>query len=316
MATRPGSAERLLFALVVSTVSWAAGCSKDGPTAAPSPLDDARAALDAGAPRRVVAALASLPERTGEALALELVALTELKAWGRVEAARAKLQGAERAVVECVFAAARRDVTADRLCRSRAGQAVASPVLEDAAQRAWARVAEDELRLVEAETRLRELIKARPTLANRKAFVAYLERNGFVAEAVVEVENWMKAEPSDGSLSGKLLGLLERKVRGDLLERRADDALAAARRVLELDPKREAIRYFLADALEMKGDTAGAEREREAAKKAGAKPPPAPDSFPGLEAGPGGAKPAPPGVPGVPGHGHGHGHDHDHEHDH
>jgi DNA-binding SARP family transcriptional activator len=177
-------------------------------------------------------------------------------------------------------------------------------------------VAEDELRLDEAETRLRAVIKARPTLANRKAFVAYLERNGFVAEAVVEVEAWMKVEPSDGSLKGKLLGLLERKVRGDLLERRADEAVAVATRILELDPKREAIRYFLADALEMKGDTAGAERERAAAKKAGATPPPAPDSFPGLDAGPGATKPAPPGLPGSPGHGHAPGHDHDHDHEH
>lgn len=303
----------------MSAVSWGGGCSsKEGePSSPPStPIEAARAALDAGAPKRAVSALSTGPERSGEALAIELVALTELNEWGRVEAGRSKLTGAERAVVDCVFAAARRDVTADRLCRTRAGSPTPSPVLEDAAQRAWARVAEDELRLDEAETRLRALIKARPTLANRKAFVAYLERNGFVAEAVVEVEAWMKAEPSDGSLKGKLLGLLERKVRGDLLERRADEAIAAARRILELDPKREAMRYFLADALELKGDKAGAEREREAAKKAGAVPPPAPDSFPGLEAGPGGAKPAPPGVPGVPGHGHGHGHDHDHDHDH
>lgn len=302
----------------MAVVSWGAGCSsKDGvPSSPPStPIEAARAALDAGAPKRVLSALSAGPERSGEALAIELVALTELNEWGRVEAGRSKLTGAERAVVDCVFAAARRDVTADRLCRTRASPATPSPVLEDAAQRAWARVAEDELRLDEAETRLRALIKARPTLANRKAFVAYLERNGFVAEAVVEVEAWMKAEPSDGSLKGKLLGLLERKVRGDLLERRADEAIAAAGRILELDPKREAMRYFLADALEMKGDKAGAEREREAAKKAGATPPPAPDSFPGLEAGPGAAKPAPPGVPGAPGHGHGHDHGaHDHDH--
>lgn len=295
-----------------------AGCSKDGPAPAPAkdPLSEARAALDAGAPRRVLAALESMSERTGEALAMELVALAELNQWGRVESARGRLTGAERGVVDCVFAAVRRDVTADRACRTRVG-AAANPALEDAALRAWARVAEDELRLAEAETRLRAVIKARPTLANRKAFVAYLERNGFVAEAVIEVERWMKVEPTDGSLEGKLLGLLERKVRGDLLERRADEAIAAAARILELDDKRQAVRYFLADALEMKGDKAGAERERAAAKKAGAVPPPAPDSFPGLEAGPGAGKPAPPGVPGAPGHAHppGHGHgDHDHDH--
>lgn len=263
----------------------------------------------------MLSALAALSERAGEGLALELVALTELSEWGKVEARRARLTGAERGVVDCVFEAARRDVTADRVCRERATGS-ASPTLEDAAARAWARVAEDGLRLDESETRLRALVKERPTLANRKAFVGYLERNGFVAEAVVEVEAWMKLEPSDGSLKGKLLGLLERKVRGDLLERRADEAVAVAKRILELDPKREATRFFLADALEMKGDGAGAEREREAAKKAGAKPPPAPDSFPGLEAGPGAGKPAPPGVPGAPGkHDHGHApHDHDHDH--
>ena len=285
-----------------------AACSKEAPPA--DPLSEATAALDEGLPKRVVSALSALPERSGEALALELVALTELSEWGRVEGRLDKLGGAELEVVRCVFGAARRDVMADRVCRERK-EVPKSAALDDAAVRAWAKVAEDERRLDEGELRLRQLVAKRPTLANRKAFVAYLERNGFVAEAVIEVEAWRKAEPADRSLDGKLVVLLERKVRGDLLERRADEAVGAAQRILELDPKRAQVRYFLADALEQKGDTAGAERERAAAKAAGAKPPPAPDSFPGLDAGPGEQKPPPPGLPGHHGHGHDH-HDHDH----
>jgi predicted Zn-dependent protease len=215
-----------------------------------------------------------------------------------------------------MFAAARRDVTGDRLCRAR-GAEPASQTLTDGAIRAWARVAEDELRLDESELRLRELVKQRPTIANRKAFVAYLERNGFVAEAVTEVEAWKKAAPEDGSLSSKLVALLERKVRGDLLDKRADAAESAARRVLELDPKRAAMRYFLADALELKGNKTGADAERALAKAAGAEKPPAPDTFPGMVApGPDG-KPGQPGQKPPPGTGHGHdGHDHGHDHDH
>ena len=279
-------------------------CSSSSKEAPADPLAEASLALDAGSARRVVTALAPLKERTGEALALELVALTELSEWGRVEAQLGKLTGPEKDAVLCVFGAARRDVTADRVCRERS-VVPKNPALDDAAVRAWARVAEDEQRLAEGELRLRELVSKRPTIANRKAFVAYLERNGFVAEAVVEVEAWRTAEPQDPTLEGKLLGLLERKVRGDLLERRNEDAEKAARRILELDPKRQQIRYFLADALEQKGDKVGADKERAAAQAAGAKPPPAPDSFPGLEAGPGHQKPAPPGLPG---------HDHDHDH--
>jgi len=251
--------------------------------------------------------------KDGLGLALRLMALIELNEWGRVEGLVPKLTGADHLAVKCMFAAVRRDVMADKICRER-GPEPDNATLSDGAVRAWARVAEDEMRLDEAELRLRGLLAKRSTIANRKAFVGYLERNGFVAEAVAEVEAWKKAAPEDGSLDNKLVTLLERKVRGDLLEKRAAEAEAAARRVLELDPKRAAMRYFLADALELRGDKSGAEAERAAAKAAGATEPPKPDTFPGMVAP--GRQPPGQKQPGAHPHGHDHGHDHDHDHDH
>jgi len=305
-------------------VGLVAGCQSDTSSVGPSTLVDpvdpmvaAAAALDAGAPKRALTALGEgrgTEPKAGLGLALRVMALIETNEWGRVERSISKLTGPELAAVTCMFAAARRDVTGDRLCRAR-GAEPASQTLIDGAIRAWARVAEDELRLAESELRLRELVGKRPTIANRKAFVAYLERNGFVAEAVTEVEAWKKAVPGDGSLDSKLVALLERKVRGDLLDKRAEAAESAARRVLELDPKRAAMRYFLADALDLKGDKAGAEAERAKAKAAGAEKPPAPDTFPGMVAPGKDGQPGQPGQKPPPGSGH-QGHDHGHDHDH
>lgn len=293
-------------ALLVAGIA-VAGCGEKAADKR-DPVTEASAALDAGLPRQALAALEGVGDTAPVVLALRLVAWSELSEWGRVEGKLGGLSGPEGQAVRCVFGAARRDVLADKVCRER--PPVDNAALEDAAVRARAKVAEDEHRLDEAEKRLRELVAKRPVIANRKAFVGYLERSGFVAEAVIEVEAWWKQSPEDGSLEPKLIGLLERKVRGDLLERRADAAESAARRILEIDPARGEVRYFLADALELKGDKDGAERERAQAKAKGFEAPPAPNTFPGFEGVPGGPGVAPPGVPG--GHAHDHGHDHDH----
>lgn len=255
-------------------------------------------ALDAGAPKRALDAL----DRAGAAEAglglMRVQALVETDEWGEAERRIAKLDPRERPVGDCLLASAREDVRAEKLCR--AAGTPEEPAVADAVKRALARALSRDMRLEEAEFLFRELLKARATLANRRALIDFLEKQGFVKEAADELERWLADKPSDVTVAAKLVAVLERKVRGDLLEKRADEALAAGLRILALRPSKAEVRYFLAEAYVLKGDTAAAERERKTAEAVGAKPPPAVDSIPGGE------------VPAGQGHAHDHGHDHDH----
>ncbi len=218
--------------------------------------------------------------KTGPGLVARMQALIELDEWGMFERLlRDVPAGPERTALLCLQASARRDVDGVKKCSV---EVVVGATLGDAMKRAHARVLETEHRRIESEAALRKLAAERATPANHKALVAYLERQGFVREATTYVEGWLATAPDDTSLQAKLVQLLERKVRGDLLEKNAPEAEAAARRILALDPKRAQVRYFLADALDLKGDKTGAEAERAIAKAAGAKPPVAVDAMPGI----------------------------------
>ncbi len=272
------------------------GCgetAKQAPVVAAPLGEQVSEALDNGAPKRALSLLeksVSTPELAG----LRALALIETDSWSDAERAIKDLASTEKAVAECAFAAAREDVRAVRLC-----SAVSHPskTFSDAGKRALAKALARDQRLEEAELTLRELVK-RGTNANRRALVDFLEKQGFVRQASEELERWLASTPGDVTVRSKLVSVLERKIRGDVLDKRADEALAAGKRILALAPTKAEIRYFLADAYALKGDSAAAERERKAAQDAGAKPPPAVDSFPGLETPAGG----------------GHDHDHDHQH--
>lgn len=253
------------------------GCGPE----APDKLTLARGALDEGLPKRALAEVADA--KAGPELVVRLAALVELDMWGDyAKLERGVPPGPERVALECLIAAARRDVDGEKRCRAVDVGAI-DKTLADAAGRALGRVLAIEHRRSEAELQLRRLAEQHPTAANRKAVVAHLEREGYVREAVAYLEGWLAAEPADTSLKVKLVQVLERKVRGDLLDKRADEAEAAARRVLALDPGRAQVRWFLADALEQKGDAKGAEAERAAAQAAGAPKPVAVDAMPEMD---------------------------------
>lgn len=253
------------------------GCGPE----APDKLTLARGALDEGLPKRALAEVADA--KAGPELVVRLAALVELDMWGDyAKLERGVPPGPERVALECLIAAARRDVDGEKRCRAVDVGAI-DKTLADAAGRALGRVLAIEHRRSEAELQLRRLAEQHPTAANRKAVVAHLEREGYVREAVAYLEGWLAAEPADTSLKVKLVQVLERKVRGDLLDKRADEAEAAARRVLVLDPGRAQVRWFLADALEQKGDAKGAEAERAAAQAAGAPKPVAVDAMPEMD---------------------------------
>lgn len=268
---------------IFAGVAALGACGGAGGPAA-DPVAVARAALDDGLPKR---ALAAVGEATsGPALVVRMQAVLELDEWGTFEhLLRSVPAGPEKTALTCLLGAARKDVVAERQCRAPTPGLDAT--LEDATVRALGRVLETEHRPDEAELTLRNLARKRPTGANRKAVVSLLERQGFVREAVDFLEAWLAAVPGDRTIELKLVQTLERKVRGDLLEKRGADAKQAARRILELQPSKAQIRYFLADALELEGDTTAAEAERAAAKAAGATPPTPVDTMPGMEPEPG-----------------------------
>lgn len=262
----------LIVALVV------AGCRDEG-AAPPDRAAMARQAIDEGQPKRALKSVSDAA--SGPELVARMQALIELDEWGAFERLlRSVPAGPEKDALSCLLASARRDVGAVRRCEHDHERTVLGPTLFDHTQRALGRALETERRRDEAELVLKELAQTHASAANRKAVVAFLERQGFVGQAVDYLDAWVAATPGDKSLELKLVQLLERKVRGDLLGRRADEAEAAARRILTLAPQRAQIRYFLADALEMKGDKTGAEAERATAKAAGASPPVPVDAMP------------------------------------
>lgn len=266
---------------LVTVLVLLCGC---GAPAEPVSIDHvglANKALDEGLPKRALAEVGKATE--GRALIARLQAIIELDEWGTFEKLeRTVPAGDDKLALGCLLAAQRKDVDGEKRCRTALAASPSDPTLADATERALGVVLETEHRREEAELLLRNLAQKRPTNANRKAVVALLERQGFVREAVAFLEAWLATTPGDKSLQLKLVQTLERKVRGDILDKRADEAEAVARRVLVLAPERAQMRYFLADALELKGDKTGAEAERTTAKAAGATPPVPVDTMPGM----------------------------------
>ncbi|MCC6625025.1 MAG: tetratricopeptide repeat protein [Deltaproteobacteria bacterium] len=264
-------------------------------------IEAARRALADGNPRRALAKVADAVEGAG--LVVRLRALVALSRWGDVERHLPTVPpGLEREALECLFASKREDVTATRKCEAAGAKPFEDVALGDEVRVALAAVYEREHRPDAAEATLKALVESRPTRPNRRALVDFYDRQGFVREAVAAAEAWLAAEPEDPTLKARLGQLLERKAKGDLLEKRWPEAEAAARRLLELVPMRHVARYLLADALDQLGKPDEARAERERARAAGAEPPPPPNSFPGLG----------PGEPGAHGHDGHEGHDHAH----
>ncbi len=278
---------------VLVLAPFGAGCggSKGGAGAedAADPIAVAERALAEGDARRALSLVSGAdpdPARANALLTLKARALIALTQWDEVESLAARIgDAAGKALVVCELKAARRDIGAVKAC----GDAIAA--CEAAGQSVWAdqaRVAqaagfEADRRYGEAERILKALVATRPTARARRVLVDYYARTGLVPDAVAALEAWRAAEPGAKGLDLKLALLVERQVKGDLLERRGVEALAAARRLRELQPARAEFRYYLADALELTGDAKGAAAERAAAEAAGAKPPRKATDVPGLD---------------------------------
>ena len=241
----------------------------------------ARKALAEGSPRR---AIGFVREATsGPELVLRLRAQIAIDEWGSAEGLLAKLpDGADKRGVMCLLEAARTDIGGYLRCEEARKLSYEDPVLGDEVAVALAKSYETEHRPGEAEKVLRALVGERPTAPNRRALVDFFDRQGFVKDAVEALEVWFAQSPDDPTLRARLGQLLERKVRGDLLDKRWADAEAAARRCLALIPQKGEVRYYLADALAGQGKANEAEAERATAKSAGVKAPPPVDSFPGM----------------------------------
>lgn len=304
MNTARGLWGALSAVLVLSPFGVGCGGSKDGgagasgapgapgTTDSADPIEVAERALAEGDARRALGLVSGTdpdPARANVMLTLKARALVALTQWGEVESLAARIgDAAGKALVLCELKAARRDIGAVRAC----GDAITA--CEAAGRGAWAdqaRVAqaagyEADRRYVEAERILKELVATRPTARARRLLVDYYARTGLVQDAVAALEAWRTAEPGAKGLDLKLALLVERMVKGDLLERRGAEALAAARRLRELQPAREEFRYYVADALELTGDAKGAAVERAAAEAAGAKPPRKATDVPGMDAPP------------------------------
>lgn len=252
-------------------------------------LHEMAAVPDALTPRLTLAHRALSEGRHGDAITLTLGrpeqplaqirarALLALNRWSEVSRVIRGWQGPGKAAVECALAAARRDVTAERLCRA----AIAEDPTDVFAHVDLARTLSRLGRADEAEALLRALVETHPEAASWVALVAHFETFGWLEQAVEVLDEALARHPGHRRLSAQLEAVLLRKVRGDLLAKRYDAAIAAARRLLAVDPERHIVRYYLADALAAAGDHAAAEAERARAKAAGVEVPPAVDAIPG-----------------------------------
>lgn len=280
----------------LAAVALAAACGTPGAGSAPDPVAQARLALAEGSPKRALPLVESASE--GPALVLRIRAMIGVSEWGPVAALVAKLPaGADKDGCACLLAVARHDVDAVRRCERAAATTFEDLALGDEVKVALAGAYELEHRPDAAEKALRDAAAARPTLPNRRALVDFLDRQGFVKDAVDVLEGWLAQAPEDRTLHARLGQMLERKVRGDLLDKRWAEAEAAARRILELAPGRGEIRYYLADALDGQGKGEDAKAERKRAEAEGHKAPPPVDAFPGMVPPPAGTIPAPGAAP-------------------
>lgn len=227
-------------------------------------------------------ALALLDDAQGPGLlVLRTRALLALNRWGEAQRLIRDAPAGDAALMRCALASARADVSAERECRA----AVAAAPGDVPSRVALAEAVSALGRPAEAEVILRELVGETQAPEAWRALIAHFEGFGWVREAVAASEEWLAAQPADVAVRARLAELLLRKVRGDLLDNRFDEAATAARRLLEVDPRRAEVRYYLADALEGQGQRDAAERERARAREQGVAPPPPPDAAPGLPGG-------------------------------
>ena len=261
------------LALAVALALLAACGGKEG---APAPVDpaqrvrDATQALDDGRPK---VALVVLGDDVGPGFDLVRVrALLALERWGDAQRiiAHAPVDGPDAAAMRCELASARSDVDGERACQAALA---ASP--HDVRLTVALAVAIDRMnRPAEAEALLRVAVRNSDGQVAREALVAHLERFGWMREAVDATEAWLVVRPGDPRVQRRLVSLLQRKVKGDLVGKRPSEAAVAARRLLALAPEHQEVRYYLADALEATGDAQGAEVERAQLRAAGVPPPP------------------------------------------
>ncbi len=196
-------------------------------------------------------------------------------------AIRAMQEPRHVALMDCYLAGRRGDVDAARRCEA----AIAAPAEGvEALARASGRFGlaaarEHDRRVEEAAAALKAAVAEVSDPRNQRMQLDFLERQGWIKEAIEVLEAWRAASPEDKTIVDRLTAALERKVRGDLLEKRGAEAEVAARRLIEVAPARAGTwRYHLAEALTLLGKAEDAVRELAAAKASGAPAPKRPDA--------------------------------------
>jgi hypothetical protein len=276
--------------ILVAVAGIGGACRGGGP----APPTDPVAALDAGQPRAALDLLGvagkfepDLGPLSATQRAVFVAAALDLERWGDAERGLGLLTTkVVHDLLSCYLQGKRGDILAERFCREAidaAGKETGAvpPFALDSAHLGLTISLDLNNRVEAAEAVLRERVAARPVVRTRKALVDFHERVGWVKEGVDTLEAWYRDTPGDKALRDRLLRLLDRKVRGDILEKRGEEAEKSARRGLELDPGNGTWRWFLADALELLGRTEETAREREAAKASGAPQPKSPSALPG-----------------------------------
>jgi hypothetical protein len=219
-------------------------------------------------------------------------------------AIRAMQDPRHAALLGCYLAGRRGDIDAARRCEATLATPSegVEPVARASGRFGLAVAREHDRRVDAAAEALRQAVSEAPHPRNQRVLLDFLERQGWVKEAIETLEGWRTAAPDDKTILDRLVKALERKVRGDLLEKRGAEAELAARRLIELAPARAGTwRYHLADALEQLGKAEEAARERAAAKASGAPEPKRPDAVRELDPATWPAELRPPaGAPGAP----------------
>lgn len=275
--------------LLVAGLAFGVGCGKGGPET----LIDPAEALLAGQPRAALELLGvanklepDVGSMNAQNRAVFIAASLDLERWGDAERGLALVRdGIEHGLLSCYLFGKRGDIGAEAGCREAIAKAATKPpsFVSDSAHLGLTVAIDLNNRVEKAELVLRTLATERPFNRNRKALVDFHERVGWMKEAAETLEVWHVASPDDVSIRARLVAALDRKVRGDLLEKRGVDAEQSVRRLMALRPDNGSYRYFLADALAMNGKTEEADKERAAAKASGAPEPKSPTAVPGVD---------------------------------
>jgi tetratricopeptide (TPR) repeat protein len=208
---------------------------------------------------------------------IRIRALLDLGRWGSAQEILPLAAEDRRLALSCHVAAAAGKVGAVRTCEAARARYPRDPELA----LAQARALETDRRLVEAEALLRGALAERPSNPRLLAtLAAFLERQGWLRQSVEVREAWLAQRPDDREARLGLTQSLARKARGDLLDKRWDEAIQTLVRLLGLAPDDHPMRYYLAEAYRGAGKLAEAEAEVARARAHGAEPPPPPDAVP------------------------------------